>query len=210
MNPPIGTETTFPVTRLDHFYAANPDKIPAPVQADQDIVVIMLKSELTISDRSGKSYTVPAGSSCYIPSTLVSSTSLTVPSTRSEGEGLYFNLAATSTGERPLIVFSDASRIPLYEDDDLQERRYLGRWAAMETGDACSISIINYKKKGSFRPEISGKTSFILVLDGWIRSEDGLVMQNQIYFPEHSVTVEVSKGTRFLLVTGSRRPYERK
>lgn len=208
MNPPIGAETTFPVTKLDHFFSDSPDKIPAPLQSDQDIVVIMLKSGLTVTDHSGKSYTVPAGSSCYIPAALVPKISLTVPSAQSEGEGLYFNLAATSTGERPLIVLSDASKIPLYEDDDLQERRFLGRWAAIETGEACSISIISYKKKGTFRSDPSGKTAFMLVLNGWVRSDDGLVMQNQIYFPEHSVNVEVSKGTRFLLVSGTRRTHQ--
>ncbi len=204
MNPPIGPETTSPITKLDHFYSSNPDRITTSLKENQDVVVIMLKAELTVSDRSGKFYTVPAGSSCYIPSPLVPETSLTIPSSSEETEGLYFNIVQPSADERPLTVLSDASRIPLYEDDDLQERRYLGRWAAIETGESCSISIINYKKKGTFRSESSGKTNFLLVLKGWIRSEDGLVMQDQIYFPEHSVNIEVSKGTRILLVTGSK------
>ena len=207
MNPPIGSETTFPLTKLDHCFAENPNEMPRPLQKDQDTVLIMAKGELGVRDHSGTVHNVPAGSACYVPSALVTGTILTFPGSRGEGECIYLNLEATSTGERPLTVLSDAAKIPLYEDDELQERRYLGKWAAIETGDACSVSIISFKRKGNFNIDTSGKIVILLVLDGWVRSSDGLVMQNQIYFPERSLSIEVSKGSRFLFVTGARRPH---
>ena len=93
--------------------------------------------------------------------------------------------------------------IPNYEEDGIVERRISGQWSALGDVDHASASLLFFREHASVSSSKPPGRSIILVLEGWIKTDEGPVMKDQLLIPEKTGTIDCRKGTTILFLRSS-------
>ena len=93
--------------------------------------------------------------------------------------------------------------IPNYEEDGVVERRISGQWSALGDTVHASASLLFFRDHASMSSSKPPGRSIILVLEGWIKTDEGAVMKDQLLIPEKTGTIDCRKGTTILFLRSS-------
>lgn len=201
-SPRISSNLTEPFIRLEHVFFPTPEPMSIEPTEASLLTVYSINGSFRIEspeDEKILSRTGAAG--------IVLKENRTIKITPADGDKnsdiIAFWTKTENEAENRQIKIVSPTDIPNYEEDGIVERRISGQWAALGNNGNASASIMFFREHASVSSSKPPGRSVILVLEGWIKTDEGAVMKDQLLIPEKAGTIDCRKGTTILVLRSS-------
>lgn len=201
-SPRISSNMTDPFIRLEHVFFPTPETMSVTPSETSLLTMYSISGSFRIESSDAQKMLSKTGVAEVLLRENRAVRITPVGEDKSSDMIAFWTKTKDQIESREIKVVGPAD-IPNYEEDGIVERRISGQWSALGDIGHASASLLFFREHASVSSSKSPGRSVILVLEGWIKTDEGAVMKDQLLIPEKTGTIDCRKGTTILILRSS-------